>query len=397
MTQQHKQQHNNQTGAVSLFVVIFATLLMLVITVSFVQLMLHDQQQATASDVSQSAYDSAQAGVEDAKRALLLNLSCVQGTAAPAVNCGAVQAAINSGACNSVAAALTGNSNAPTETSVQQTKSPDDVALQQSYTCTKIVLNTDNYINQLKLNESQIIPLSGVGNFDTIRLSWFSATDVSVGAGAATVSYPSVGSDVSLPRTDTWSTDVPSLLRAQLMQVGPSFKLSDFDDNSNPTESSTNTLYLYPSKVGVPLKFTDDVRRSGAAAPQLVKCQPNFNASTYSCSVVISVPNPINGSQQNRSSFLRLSALYNATHYSVELLNGATVVPFNGVQPEVDSTGRANDMFRRVKSRIELNGSFTYPQAAIELGNGLCKNFIITDKDPVAGDTFGYPSVTCKW
>ena len=388
-----QRRTHRQQGAVALFVVVFATLLMIIITLSFIQLMIKDQRQATASDLSQSAYDSAKSGVEDAKRLLLLDQSCRNGTAPAAVNCTAVTNAINAGQCNTIAAYF-GNPN-DKETVIQQNQG--DAALQQSYTCVKIIPNTDDYTAVLKLNESNIVPLKGVGEFNSVRISWFTHEDVAAAGAGQTVRFPSSGPNVSLPQTPQWDADMPSLLRAQLLQVGPNFKLSDFNDAQPGNKSNNNTLFLYPSASGVnTLDFALDMpRRSASAAPQQVRCNPSFVTSEYACSVTLNLPVPLTGNEAQRNAFLHLGALYNGARYKVELLNNGSVVAFDHVQPKVDSTGRANDMFRRVESRVEFKTDFAYPQAAVDLEGDLCKNFVVTDKDPGPTDNFGYPTATC--
>ncbi|HRQ86583.1 MAG TPA: hypothetical protein PLY16_00565, partial [Candidatus Saccharibacteria bacterium] len=76
---------------------------------------------------------------------------------------------------------------------------------------------------------------------------------------------------------------------------------------------------------------------------------------------------------------LRLTSLYNASHFRVSLLKNGSVVQFNGVQPEIDSTGRASDLFRRVATRVDLiDTSFPYPSAAVQTTGDFCKSFIVT-------------------
>jgi len=88
-----------------------------------------------------------------------------------------------------------------------------------------------------------------------------------------------------------------------------------------------------------------------------------------------------------------LTSLYNKSHFQVVLTNGGApdtggtnIIKFKDVQPEVDSTGRANDIFRRVQSRENLyDTSFPYPDATIDITGNFCKDFGVTDSQYIAG------------
>lgn len=378
----------NQQGAVSLFVVIFAALLLTIVTVGFVQLMLRDQRQATMNDLSQSANDAALAGIEDAKRLLVLDESCRNGTAASTVNCAAIASALtpppgqNETDCDAlVKAGLVGQTN--NETIVQQSIGDNAAKLDEAYTCVKIGVNTADYTNKIGTNQSILVPIAGVGTFDRVEVSWFSRSDVSASTNSTVVGFPTTGADVSLPRIGSkWQLNYPPLLRTQLIQTGSSFLLSDFDDSQPGNRSNANTLFLYPSATGVPNKdFALDARKAPTGTPQQVLCNNDFLSAEYVCKATIMLPTPIDGNTANRNAFLRLTALYNGAHVSVKLKNGSDDVYFNRVQPQVDSTGRANDLFRRVKARVELQGDFTYPEAAVDMNGDLCKNFTVTDAE----------------
>jgi len=358
--------------------------------------MVKDQQQAGIQDLSQSANDAALAGVEDAKRLLLLDQSCRDGTAAATINCTAITAALtpmpgqNETDCSALSqSGIVGEIN--NETLIRQSAGDNAEKLDQAYTCVKIGVNTVNYEGKLEANKTTLVPITGVSTFDSVEVSWFTSQDVSSTNTNPTIGFPSTGPEVNLPRIGTqWPLNYPPLLRTQLIQLGGSFKVADFDD-SQAGRSNAHTLFLYPGDAGLSnFDFAVDGRRSGTSAPHLTECEPNFIAEQYLCKATITLPAPIDGNVANRNAYLRLTSLYNGARFSLKLKNGASDVLFNRVQPEVDATGRANDVFRRVKARVELKGSFPYPEAAIDMAGDLCKNFTITDAEA------GYvPSGTC--
>ena len=172
------------------------------------------------------------------------------------------------------------------------------------------------------------------------------------------------------------------------MQVGSSFTLQQFD-YATASESNANTTFLYPAINGYiqPISINSvDVRTSDPAneppskgsgvTPLPISCRATLDQGGYACSAEIVLATPIGGG--NRTAMLRLTPFYNATHYRVTLSNGTIPVNFSGVQPIIDSTGRANDLFRRVQTRVDMyDTSFPYPEAAVDVTGNFCKDFSV--------------------
>ncbi len=381
----------NQRGAVSLFIVIFSALLITTITVAFIRIMIQDQAQATTNDLSKSALDSAQAGVEDAKRAIVTyRAHCTTAAESGTTECVNLARALTDGTrCDTMQQA--GIAGIPGDSEVLIKQSEGDVALQQAYTCVKVQLNTTDYVGSVTPNTSRLIPLKASGSFNEVTVEWYSQQDLqSALAGDPSNSNTKVdlGLDSSLPKQADWPKNRPALIRAQLLQFGDSFQLSDFDKNQND-KTNNASLFLVPSSVGRDtVSFSDDVRQSHTSDTlEQVRCDQNFSAtsvdSQYACKVTIQLPNPIGADNgNNRHAYLRINELYNTnTSFRVTMSDGTNPVTFSAVQPIVDSTGRANDLFRRVRSRVELDGSSVpSAEAAVDITGSLCKTFLVTDQ-----------------
>lgn len=381
MVSNDKRAAGDIRGVASIFVVVFSTMIISIIVIGFTSVMIRDQSQASDYDLSQGAYDSATAGVEDAKRSIAKYLnSCDINSNAPTTTCARMASALQQ--CNSNAYILYGD-NSGKETTVETTE--NDKALDRAYTCVKTTLDTVDYVSALSSDQSNLLPLRGEGDFSKLQISWFDSSDIgdSVATSASNVSLRSLAGGLPLLLRSNWPSNRPAVLRAQIIQYGATFKLTDFDDNGSDGSSDVNTIFMYPvagSSSSETSMVSRDVRRSGTKTAWPVTCRSSLATGGYACTAIIDLPNAV--SAGDKEAYLNLKALYNKSSYKIELLNDAgVVVKFKGVQPEVDSTGRANDIFRRVSARLEsgVGASAYIPDSAVDVTSNFCKTFLVTD------------------
>jgi hypothetical protein len=390
----------NESGAVSLFLVIFSALFITTVAVSFVRIMILNQAQATTSDLSKSALDSANAGVEDAKRAIVIYRNhCVgEGDAVGTSECNELLAALNSQKCDTIQKA--GIAGSPDDKEVMVKQSEGDTVLNQAYTCVKVQLDTDDFVGELSENTSHVVPLKSDIPFDTVTLEWFSQSDFQEDSSKPKSDKGisiDVGNDVSggLPKLANWPLNKPALMRVQLIQYGNEFNLSSFNNNDGQ-DSNNSSVFLYP--IGVETATIDmglSRRDKSSDLLQPAGCVKTFTSISadrqYACKAVLKIPKPIGVTNlEDRHAYLRVTPMYNQkTSFRVSMQSETnSQVHFSAVQPAIDSTGRANDLFRRVRSRVELDGSsIPAAESAVDISGSLCKTFLITDNpdDYVAG------------
>ena len=367
-------------GAVSIFAVIFSTLLLTVLTVSFMGLMISAQQRAINNDLSQSAYDSALAGVEDAKRVVR---ACANGNVDA---CSALEAASD---CQVVARAKVNGSVGQPETVIASNSSSGQ-SFDQAYTCVNIAMDSVDYLFEAQSGRAHVVPLRATQPIKKITIEWFTLEDNNNAPARTPTSSPA--SNTSLPPIASWNSSAPSLIRAQLITPGESFSLSSLDESS-----SSRTLFLRPDTMsngatsGMP---TANIQVSQAAQPRAtsgdgsysnsvspVACSGSYENNGFSCSVTLDLADDqVISTGASNNALLRIDSLYKGANVRVTLHSqDGTEIKFDDVQPVVDSTGRASTLFRRVEARLRMGTDFPYPSYVADVQNNLCKNFSVDD------------------
>lgn len=390
----------------SFYVVIFATILFGVVTVSFVRIILSEATQSSNDDLSRSAYDSAIAGVEDAKTAVNRYYSCINGTG-NAGDCGEQERAkLFSQNCTQegigVARYLYGDNykGGPddTEVKIQETGVSDaESGSDQAYTCVIVSDEVPDYRGTLtKDTPAKVIPIAvndGTGNqttqiekVRTIRFGWYSQLN----EGNRSDFILSGGRLKSQNGRGENGPTIPPTIALTFIRMKAGMSIEDFHTPNNGSDYATmlllpsgqtgaNETYVEEIFYGA-LREVGNISKSGSNYPFAVTCS---TASEFACTVDITGLT----FEAGDSVFLVVSLPYSNTEsvdFAAVLYDiNAEPVKFVGVQIQVDSTGRTNQLFRRVEARLDpIDLFFPFPQYELFVdGDGdqsVDKNFWIT-------------------
>lgn len=376
---------NTKRGVASLYVVLFATILFGVITLSFMRIILSEAGQSSDDDLSQSAYDSAMAGVEDAKRAVNEYYACLSsGLSASA--CGADK--IFAKDCdNGIGLAKYfygdnyGSNESGWEVKIQENSvgSEVDNASDQAYTCVVISDQVPDYRGTLTADtRTRVIPLSvfngehstNLTNLNRVRFQWYSRLN----EGSTSNFSLSNGGKFSSDRT------TPPTIQLTFIHLPGNIASVDFASANNTADYQYSTLILLPTNQNNSSSIINTVSWSTLLeAGNVTKSSPDRNepvqvtcsaAAEFACAVELQTGSF--GSQD--SIFLVASLPYGdtMTDFAAEMVdsNGETI-KLVGSQISVDSTGRTSQLVRRVETRLDpADLYFPYPQYALDAGGG---------------------------
>jgi hypothetical protein len=325
----------NQDGFAALVIAIVLVLVLSLITVGFAELMRHEERSALDKQLSSQAYYAAESGINDATKAIN------DGFKGSKTSCGPDNT-VPDLADNTVKFS---NGSNPTNA---------------SYPCLLINPAPPNlHYDPIGTTVSRTAEFTAIDSADqpaavtSIKISWQDS-------GSNTSFAPDCN---SFKTTANWP--YIGMLRAQLIPIAN----SSLDRASLTNAAFTGFLCPNSGSLNSNADYGSSIGPNNAGVIIYGNC--STSATPLNCNATIS------GLPVNQSTFfLNLRSLYAPTTVSVTAYNGGTALRLKGAQTLIDSTGKAQDVLRRVQVRVSSNNGFDIPDGTHA---DICKQF---DLDP---------------
>lgn len=400
---------DRESGQASMVTVAMFMMLFSVITVGFTYVMISASRQAVNDSLQSSAKAAAESGVEDAKRLIVYcyNHRNNDGTYTNPQDANLCKDIIGKRAdqlegtgCDDILKAVD-SSPQRSNFDLEGVKNEHRVKVgnggagnnssNEYYQCLKIATRTDNYEGIVSnLGKSTVIPLrlvDGKGNPATqitkIEIQWHRNVDGADGDGVANLNNNTKGT--GLPPVGVWknnSYNRPAVLRVE--RVGA--KKGGF--SINDLVASDTAVTLRPSTGGSTSVIMDYYHplyndRPNSQYPKGVpiietQCKSGGGTGGNSYACTMSATDTLDA--KNNDYYLRLSAIYKDSHFSIRAYYGSEILYFDGVQPLVDVTGSSSDSFSRIQARLkpsfDKNADSTnwWPEYVIDTNGKVCKD-----------------------
>ena len=369
-----------ESGLVSILTVILFMIFVSILVVGFIKIMADEQRQATDNDLSASALTAAQSGVEDAKRVILYCL----GGGLDLTDTARCNNLFGSGRatdpCDSFKNAAKGlfNSMGITYDLSSNEAIVGNPEFNQYYTCLSVTSDPSSVQKTVAADKSEFIKLDVNGPYDSVEINWSDSSGtwgdrpLALGSDFTALSSWNNGAVDPKPR--------PPVLRVQVIPYPAVGGITSLD----AVEQASDSFFLVPATGATATSSISraiDARpapgspRIGSVPLAHTACTLGIGVSGYNCRMVISGFTPAVDKY-----YLRLSLLYGvSSRVSVAPLNAGNPATFRNVQYVIDVTGRANDVYRRVQSRVSPESTALYPEYAVDTAGLICKDITVAD------------------
>lgn len=348
----NKNYRIGQAGMASILVTMILMVVISLIVLGFAQVSRRNQREALDNQLTNQAYYAAETGVNDYSKVIKTYLTTH--TTDQDLR------QISQTSCKPKQGSMI-SSNISIDHNVLSS-SPD-----VQYTCVLVNASPTSLLYSSVGSTSIIVPINASSPISSLTISW-QTTNANLLNPA---NYcPSPANITQFPVASNWKCGL-GIVRIDIVPTNGPLSLSGL-------QASTMTAFLVPTAPNsngtgtVSYKGSPGVNQYSSLANQGAIAAATCN-NPNGCSETVTDLNAT-------SYYVRLSTIYETASIQISGYNSsspASALPLTGAQILIDSTGKAQDILRRIQVRIPVNataGSSTF-DAAIQTAQSLCKHF----------------------
>lgn len=327
-----KKLKNDQQGVATIVIAILIVLILTLVVLAMARNATREQRQALDRQLNSQAFYAAESGVNDTVEYAATNASvpeqkddCAQDS-------------------NGFPSEARLDDNGPIE-----------------YSCVLYDKTPTTLQKKVGTDKSWVVPISSSTGISSLKLAWNEE-------GASSIDCSST-SATNFPTSANYPPGCSAgFLRAELIDPrGPTLNRDTLINNNFvaffvPGDgSSPNTVGFGAGRGGA------DERNQGVVVRN--RCNPSLSPK---CEITITGLNL----GANEKMFLRLRSIYKSNVVNISATSpGGDEVQFRGAQMMIDSTGKANDILKRIRVMFPLyaQSQYEYPEFAVQTNDSICK------------------------